>query len=439
MRSKGELLDGNAPIALPYTLIVCAHLEIDEQGRRWTTASWAKDLILHLDYLTDLTLVSPAIRTIRHSPNLISLNEPPFDRLKYIDLPCPTSHWEALKTLPTHILQYWRAVDQGRIVHTGFGGWPLNGGLLAVPFAKIRGRFIVANVESSFWRASSGCSWRRRFQGPITEVAVRICLRMANVRFFTSKAYLEQLMPAGALRAYVTPATWLDEEWILSEEEARQLWAAKRGPVRMLFAGRLVREKGVYVLLSAIKAAAEVGTDVEFSIIGDGALRDECVAVARSLTDRATVTVLDEVPLGEPFLHLLRGFDAVLLPSLSDEQPRIAYDALSQAVPVIGSSTGGIREVVEPGVNGRLSPPNDVERLAASLIWAGRNRAELREMGLRGLASVRSSTHKAMHRNRHEILQQALDLGRSKTGRVLPPLVESGPGEGSTTALPPQG
>jgi glycosyltransferase involved in cell wall biosynthesis len=149
--------------------------------------------------------------------------------------------------------------------------------------------------------------------------------------------------------------------------------------------------------------------DVEFSIhpIGEGGLRDECIAAARSLVGRARVTILDEVPFGEPFMRLLRGFDAVVLPSLSDGQPRIAYEALSRAVPVIGSATGGIREVVESGVNGRLSPLNDVDRLAESFIWAGRNRAELKEMGLRGLMDVRHSTHKAMHRNRHDL--RALD------------------------------
>ena len=398
------------PITLPYILFVCAPLEIDEQGRRWTAASWAKDLALHLDYLTDLTLVSPAIRTKSRSSKLISLNEPPFDRLKYVDLPCPTSSWEALKTLPSHVLQYWRAVGRGRIIHAGFAGWPINQGLLAIPLAKVRGRFILANVESSFWRASSPASWGRRVQGSLYEVLARICLRMGDVRLFTSKAYLQELMPPGAPRAYVTPATWLDEEWILSEDEARDAWAAKRGPVRMLFASRLIPEKGVFTLLSAIKAVAEVGTDVEFSIhpIGEGGLRDECVAAARSLAGRASLTILDEVPFGEPFMHLLRGFDAILLPSLSDEQPRMAYEALSQAVPVIGSATGGIREVVESGVNGRLSPPNDVDHLARSFLWAGRNRAELREMGLRGLISVRHSTHKAMHRNRHELLLRAL-------------------------------
>jgi hypothetical protein len=111
--------EARPPITVPYMLFVCAPLEIDEQGGRWTAASWAKDLALHLDYLTDLTLVSPATHTTGRSPKLVSLNEPPFDRLKYIDLPCPTSRRDALKTLPSHVRQYWRAIDRGRIIHPG--------------------------------------------------------------------------------------------------------------------------------------------------------------------------------------------------------------------------------------------------------------------------------------------------------------------------------
>jgi hypothetical protein len=49
------------PIAQPYALFVCQPLEIDEQGWRWAVATWAKDLALHLDYISDLTLVRPAI------------------------------------------------------------------------------------------------------------------------------------------------------------------------------------------------------------------------------------------------------------------------------------------------------------------------------------------------------------------------------------------
>ena len=399
------------PITVPYTLFVTAPLEIDAEGRRWTIAAWAKDLALHLDYLSDLTVVSPAIKKKERSDNLVSLDEPPFDRVKFIDLPSPTTKWEALKTLPGSLWQYWRAIGPAKVVHCGFGGWPIVQAWVAVPLAKLRRKFVLANVESSFWRAAgTGLPWHRRLRGSLGEVLTRTTLRMSDIRLFTSKAYLQELMPPGSPRAYVTPATWLNDDWILGEGEALESWAAKQGPVRLLFAGRLIPEKGVSVLLSAIKIAADAGTDVEFSIhpIGNNLLLDDCIAAARSLAGRATVTILDEVPFGDPFMRLMRGFDAVLVPSLSDEQPRIAYEAFSQAVPVIGSDTGGIREVVEPGVTGRLSPPNDAGALAESILWAARNRAELREMGLHGLASVRNTTHQAMHQNRHKLLHEAL-------------------------------
>ena len=254
-----------------------------------------------------------------------------------------------------------------------------------------------------------GLSWHKRLKSHLGEYLTRYCLRISDIRTFTSKSYLEELLPPQSPRAYVTPATWLNEDWILGDDEAEAAWAAKDGHVRLLFAARLIPQKGVAVLLAAIEAASAAGADIEVSIIGTGPLLQECITFAKSDIGKKCVKLLDPVTYGEPFLSLLRGFDAALVPSLSDEQPRILYDAFSQAVPVIGSATGGIREVVESGVDGRLSPPNDVATLTESILWAGRNRSELREMGLRGLESVRHMTHGAMHRNRQKLLRQALD------------------------------
>ena len=115
---------------------------------------------------------------------------------------------------------------------------------------------------------------------------------MADVRLFTSSAYLRAFMPQGAAQAYVTPATWVDDEWILSERGARDTWSSKQGPVRMLFAGRLIAEKGVFVLLSAIKLAAETGMNAEISIhpIGDGGLLEDCIAAAANLLAPRAIT-----------------------------------------------------------------------------------------------------------------------------------------------------
>ncbi len=400
----------NASITEPYVLFVCVPIEIDDQGRRWTIDQWAKDLALHLDYLDDLTLASPA--TPRTSEDLVSLDDPPFDRLKFVDLPWATSKWQALKTLPRHVLQYWQAIGRARIVHVGFAGWPIIQAWLAIPLAKLRRKFVLANVESSPWRASvPGLPWHKKLWSHLGEYLTRYCLRISDIRFFTSKSYLQQLLPPQSPRAYVTPATWLNADWILGDEEAVAAWSAKDGPVRLLFAARLIPDKGVAVLLSAIESALAAGADFRVSIMGAGALLQECIDFAHSDVGKKCVQILEPVTYGKPFLMLLRGFDGVLVPSLSDEQPRILYDAFSQAVPAIGSATGGIREVLESAVSGLLVQPN-ASALADALIWAGQNRAELRTMGLRGLSSVRDSTHEAMHQKRHKLLREVLGKGK---------------------------
>jgi len=402
------IAESMCPITEPYLLIVCVPLEIDEQGNRWTNDLWAKDLALHLEYLDNLTLASPTRRR-KPGDDLVPLNQPLFDRLKFVDLPLPSSRLEALMSLPREVRQLWRAIGQARIVHTGFGGWPINEGWLATPIAKIRRRFLLTNVESSSWRATGpGVSAHKQLRSFLSECLTRFCVRIADLRLFTSKAYLSQFLPPQAPRAYVIPATWIEEDWILEEQEAVAAWTAKEGPTQLLFAGRLIPDKGVNVLLAAIQSVAAAGAEVHISIIGSGELREQCVKVALSVIDRVRLNVLVPMPYGRPFLAFLRGFDAVVVPSISDEQPRILFDAFSQAVPVIGSATGGICEVVQSELTGRVVRPNDVSCLAEALIWASHNRPNLRAMGLRALARVRCCTHRSMHQSRHQILRQHL-------------------------------
>lgn len=416
-----------SPIKEPYLLCVCVPVSIDGEGRRWTDELWAKDLELHLEYLDDLTLASPAVQEQPRERD-VCLNQPPFDRLKYIDLPYPRSYGAVLWGLPGLVRKLWSGARNASIVHSGFGGWPIAEGLLLTPIGKLQKKLVVTNMESSFWRHSGPhVSWRKKIFSSVMEQLTRFAVRIADLRFFTSKAYAAEFLPENAPRSFVVPATWLNEEWILSDEQAAAAWDAKQGATRLIFAGRLVAEKGVDVLLKAIDEASDARAEI--TIIGEGPMRDRCVRAAHENHGSVSVQFLDPVQYGEPFLATLRNHDAVLLPSLSSEQPRIPFDAFSQAVPVIGSATGGICEVVEAGVTGRLVPPGDAGALAQALIWASSDRTELRRMGLTALLKSRESTHRAMHRRRQEILLQTLSERETPKASIGPAAISPSHGK----------
>lgn len=60
--------------------------------------------------------------------------------------------------------------------------------------------------------------------------------------------------------------------------------------------------------------------------------------------------------------------NCLVIPSLEDNLPNVALEALSCGLPVAGFATGGIPDMVEDGVTGRLVPTGDCQALAQALI-----------------------------------------------------------------------
>jgi glycosyltransferase involved in cell wall biosynthesis len=131
---------------------------------------------------------------------------------------------------------------------------------------------------------------------------------------------------------------------------------------RVVFAGRLVREKGVDVL---IRAAREV--DGEFVICGDGRLLEAMrrLAVRHGVADRVTFKGwLDPEQLAAE----LAGASVVVMPSRWPEPfGLVGIEALAAGRPVIASGTGGIVDWLDDGVNGLCVTPGDAQDLARAL------------------------------------------------------------------------
>jgi glycosyltransferase involved in cell wall biosynthesis len=401
------------PLTAPYLLVIGIPCFIDSEGRRWTDAHWHKDLVEHLNYIKNLTLASP----VRHAmppqaAKCLTLDQR-FDDVQYVNLHASSSELAGILNLPRTFLTLFRATKSAEIIHAGLAEWPIPSGWSATLAARIRGKFLLIYIESAFWRASGGDSWLRKLRAFVWERLNRWCLRRADLALFTQPEYAREML--GTVESsQIIQASWIDKENVLPVDKANLVWNEKQQskPLRLIFAGQFVPEKGIGLLMDAIE-----NLEVDFSLdfIGDGDLRDRVAGLAARLN---RVRLLDPVPYGSAFFELLRQYHAVIVPTQTDEQPRIVYDAFSQAVPVIATRTSGLTACVTDGETGYLSPPADVLELRASIVRADLNRNELRKMGLTARNFAAQFTHTEMHTRRWRLLQDRLSSSRLRPRAV---------------------
>ena len=121
---------------------------------------------------------------------------------------------------------------------------------------------------------------------------------------------------------------------------------------------------------------------------------------------KAASGFLPPVRYDSSFFELVRGYHALIVPSRTDEQPRVAYDAYSQAVPVLATRTGGNIDCVIDGQTGYLASAENRAAVDELIRRANDDRAALRDMGMRALEIAHDYTHQEMHRRRWRLLNQ---------------------------------
>ena len=133
-------------------------------------------------------------------------------------------------------------------------------------------------------------------------------------------------------------------------------------------AGRLVRKKGFEYLLDALPHVPSA----VLALAGDGTLRDELSARARSLGVGARVVFLGNLPQQEVG-YLFASADVIAAPSVRDEEgnvdglPNVVMEALASGTPLVTTAAGGIGSVVTDGQTALVVPERDAVGLAGAL------------------------------------------------------------------------
>ena len=176
-------------------------------------------------------------------------------------------------------------------------------------------------------------------------------------------------------------------------------------PTRCLAVARLVERKGLGELIRAFALLPR--GQFELEIVGEGPDRE----LLRGLTKRLGVAgeikfsgSLSRAALAERY----RAADLFTLPSAAEAFGNVFAEALASGLPIVGSTTGGIPELVEHGVNGLLIDPGQPLALARAIQYLAQDPELLQMMRTRNRAKAEAMLQWSQITGRYHALYEGL-------------------------------
>jgi len=288
----------------------------------------------------------------------------------------------------------WSALDAANPRAILCGGYNYPASWEALWWARRRTVRFVLWTESNQWDTRSGrapIEWLKRYY-------VRSCNAFV-VPGKSSFAYLRAL-GAGAQAVFTAPNAVDNSFFAAQAEKIRSQPAAFRErfglpPRFLLFAGRLVPEKGVFDLIQAYaKLECVVRSEVGLVFAGDGVSRG-------SLSEQAKLV--------EPGMILFPGFaqredlagfyalaEALILPTHSDPWGLVVNEAMACGLPIVATSVAGCAgDLVEDGWNGYIVPPANPAKLSTAIGLLLRQPEMTRSMGMRSSERIQANSPQA--------------------------------------------
>ena len=155
------------------------------------------------------------------------------------------------------------------------------------------------------------------------------------------------------------------------------------GDVVILFVGRLVLEKGLDVFADTMKELDRRGVAYRAIFVGDGPARGW-------IEERAPHGEFVGFQTGENLARAYASADIMFNPSSTETFGNVTLEAMASGLAVVGARATGSASLVEDGVNGRLTDPDDVQASADALAYYVENAAARAAAGQAGFERAKA-------------------------------------------------
>ncbi|MPZ68957.1 MAG: glycosyltransferase [Actinobacteria bacterium] len=263
----------------------------------------------------------------------------------------PLGHRQAVKTLRTLISR------RGYQVVHGHG---LRAGIDAARAARDAGVPVVVTVHNLVQPEIAGALKASAFR-----MAEPLVAKLSDRTLAVSEEIADRLRSAAPARAATIEVLHLGvgeaPAVTRSSDDVRRELRLSADDQMVVTVARLVPQKALHVMLGAI---ARLPGTVHLVILGEGRLERDLRAAAERSGIAGRVHFLGfrpDVP------DHLAAADAYVLSSIWEGVPLSAQEAILLGTPIVATNVGGMPELIEDRVSGRLVPRDDPEALASAL------------------------------------------------------------------------
>ncbi len=208
------------------------------------------------------------------------------------------------------------------------------------------------------------------------------------------------LLASGEVEEYDSFVTGLPLTVIPNAVEVPDTVATPRpvddGPLKLAYLGRLVRPKGIFEAVEAVRILAERGICCEFAVAGSGPDEDELAAAVDTAGVGDRVNLLGPLS-GEAKTDLLDASDVLVFPTYHREGlPYALLEAMAAGLVPVTTAVGGMADVLRPDADGGsayglLVPAQDPIAVADALQRLDNDRAAAREISAAAQRRVREA------------------------------------------------
>ncbi|MBE9015943.1 glycosyl transferase family 1 [Chroococcidiopsis sp. CCALA 051] len=161
--------------------------------------------------------------------------------------------------------------------------------------------------------------------------------------------------------------------------------------------------KGQDVLIDAVAACIQERLDIKLILIGDGKHRSALEARVAKLGIEDRVCFFGQISAGDAVRTQLDRADLFILPSKTEGMPRAMLEAMARGLPCIGSTVGGIPELLPPE---DTVLPGDITALKQKILEVLTNPERLSYMSARNLEKAKEYRDEILHQRRNEFYRQ---------------------------------